>query len=76
MWRTLPTAPRRAALGGCPLPAACWAAARCGGAAPEAPAPTCLCKLKQSLKIPSALGLGSSNAPCCLQWCLRLPIVL
>ena len=39
MWRTLPTAPRRAALGGaCPLLAACCAAARCGGAVPDAPA--------------------------------------
>ena len=39
MWRTLPTAPKRAALGGaCPLLAACCAAARCGGAGPDAPA--------------------------------------
>jgi hypothetical protein len=72
MWRTLPTAPRRAALGGCPLPAVCWAAARCGGGAPEVPAPaasapTRPCKLKQGLKASSALRLESLDAPCCLQ---------
>lgn len=43
MWRTLPTAPRRPALGRpCPLLAACCAAARCGGAAPDDPACACL----------------------------------
>ena len=46
-WRTRPTAPSRVALGSaCPLLAARWAAARCGGAFPDTPAAACSSLLK------------------------------
>ena len=59
MWRTLPTAPRRAALGGaCPLLAACCAAARCGGATvPDAPADKQLSHLSTTGMPPNNLSL-------------------